>query len=1452
MGDFDLFQLQAWQFASSLALLTALIVLVTALWPSIHRRRLITTAIFLPIVGSFFSLGWLGSLRLPFQMVVVAECGVIGEATFVSDIRTMVEAPGALKDLGLLVYPVSENEDCDADELNGVLPFEVLRPTTEEGPEKTAREQAETAASGWLEAERPRHFASWPRSWAQRPRIVFAYPPGGAISPHDDRSTTLQLNDGRQPQIFDRQYGAARAADSRLNIVPPLISEEGQSLAFRIEVLDQRLAQAREVIVKYQFNFAATDVPTGCVLKQEPEIEPFELRFNLTGTDGTVNGRDVTGSLVVATATIDGATGSTPRLTIFGSDFFRRPGCTGSDAPRDWMSFTAWTEIELSSGGSISTETTKLLPILRNEGITLVSPDPGNLIADRYVAAGWALNSIGPGHGLISDLGATRILEALFTELTPPQCSAPGCSAISSKALQRTERCWFRGVADVLTSTAEFNGCIDRTRRLVVLGQGDAELISLDSVLPLSISDLVQAGSLDVMVGAPQHSDMSTTLLSWVPPLAPQPELRSEVRMHIVKSPRDVLRMRGNGLPSGWQAQGDLLQSFVGLGFLGAATIDTSGGTTVPSLCRVGEGFSGNGGLAWWHQLNERPRAPNLEVIRAGNPLHPTNRLRAVVRSHAIPLTNDFRDDTGYVRDLVCRGPVVRLDQALIELEGRGETNTNFSTPRSAIVLMADKDAQVDLASIGMVLPTLPGCTPTPFDLASFAARLQRYTGAGGRVIVVPVADAFGLGADPEIVSQLNLASVSLSDVVTEINDISAGTGSVTMLPAVTLNDPPGNMAEVATVLHSALDLAWFADPRLKGMVTGDGHLIARSAGCALASVLPGSDGSTFTFSDDNCAVDTAADFRGPLNRTINTPEHTAILQPSADPFVSARWRLLTGEEIAYSSPLGLGRITALGFSPVARDLVATDIRGNFFPPTLFETGPKPVPLNTALLIHGQCFLQNNGRQTLTRHFTTYTALQPHEAIPLQERGGLKLLSQFQHGAQVDLPIQEPRVVSATVEVETGALRVAVQASPSGTWIWAPSAEIAGKELPVHFTSTNPQTGEAILRVVPANATPGLLRLTLGSHQVRGDWLPIVETFAVSLPGISPPSGSGLGASPFMEPELLSFDPRSFAIFGMFATVLLLFSPAARSSRGWRWLASLVLLNRPENSLLARPEGRAPLFDLLAGLAEWGAHPGNPAAISGAGLPAGIRNWRSGDSGRALRLASLYSLVAQQVNIPARLPLVNLKTASEAVDVLVVVEGNGALQTPLARRAPAKTDFAARLGSFLAHSVVNVDGQAHVMRSGNEATPVATPDETEMLLVSSLAEPPTSNSLVEDLENEPLSGRLVYFICDGLSFNEIQVDTMSAELMADGGQLRVAVVISPDDRDAVGLSRDPIDGSFTDDSESAPYELLAARDAHLEASIVRLARRQVAVVVLDCGLTTQELLDRLNEKGFMK
>ncbi len=379
---------------------------------------------------------------------------------------------------------------------------------------------------------------------------------------------------------------------------------------------------------------------------------------------------------------------------------------------------------------------------------------------------------------------------------------------MSSRALERTERCWFRGVVDVLTNTARFSDCIDQTRRLVVLGQGDAELISLESVLSPKISERVQAGLLDVMVGAPLHSDMSATLPSWVPTLAPQPELRSEVRLHIVKSPRDVLRMQGNGLHSGWQAQGDLLQSLVDLGLLGAATIDTSGGNTVPSLCRVGEGFSGNGGLAWWRQLNARPRAPNLEVLRAGNPRYPASRLRAVVRSHALPLANDFRDDTGYVRDLVCRGPVLRLNQALLELEGRGEIDAKFSTPRSIILLMADEDAHVDLASIEKMVPSLPGCTPSPFDRANFEARLQRYTASGGRVIVVPVADAYGLVADPEIVNQLGLVSVSLSDVVKEIDDVSAIAGSVASQPGLTLNDPPGNMTDVATELHSALDLA--------------------------------------------------------------------------------------------------------------------------------------------------------------------------------------------------------------------------------------------------------------------------------------------------------------------------------------------------------------------------------------------------------------------------------------------------------------------------------------------------------------------------------------------------------------------------------------------------------------------------------------------------------------------
>ena len=211
-----------------------------------------------------------------------------------------------------------------------------------------------------------------------------------------------------------------------------------------------------------------------------------------------------------------------------------------------------------------------------------------------------------------------------------------------------------------------------------------------------------------------------------------------------------------------------------------------------------------------------------------------------------------------------------------------------------------------------------------------------------------------------------------------------------------------------------------------------------------------------------------------------------------------------------------------------------------------------------------------------------------------------------------------------------------------------------------------------------------------------------------------------------------------------------------------------------------------------------------------------------------------------------------MRTASEAADVLVLVEGNGALLTPRARRAPGKAAFAARFSAFLAHAVRLSHGVAAILRVGLDPLEHLEPEDTENALLASLEAQPSHVPPTEALGEQSLSGRLVYYVCDGLSINARHLVSLADELVAEGSQLRIAAIVSRDDADNIGLRRDSLDGAFDDDTETAPELIVARRDALLEDIVVALSRRQASLVTLDSSLDTQSLLERMSETGFLQ
>lgn len=154
-------------------------------------------------------------------------------------------------------------------------------------------------------------------------------------------------------------------------------------------------------------------------------------------------------------------------------------------------------------------------------------------------------------------------------------------------------------------------------------------------------------------------------------------------------------------------------------------------------------------------------------------------------------------------------------------------------------------------------------------------------------------------------------------------------------------------------------------------------------------------------------------------------------------------------------------------------------------------------------------------------------------------------------------------------------------------------------------------------------------------------------------------------------------------------------------------------------------------------------------------------------------------------------------------------------------------------------------GGVDLRRVGCDVLGIHGPEDTETAILAELGEPPTYAPPHTELSAANPAGRLVFYLCDGLSINAAHLMQMADEISAGGGQLRVIAIVSPDDSDAVGLRRDPLDGSFDDDSETPPALLLARRDGRLNATATALGRRQASLLALDTDLGTQSFLERI-------
>ena len=205
-----------WGLALLLITAGATAIAVSALWPPIHYRRFVTAAAFALVALSCVFVDRIPNVRLPMQVVVVAECGVLDRPGFRMDMQKLGEEPVLFREVGLRVLATGSGDRCPKTppEFPGLeVSFERVPPD---------REASLEHARAYLDANRPRHWAAWPRTLADKPRIVFAHAPAGPLAPPSlpNQIKSLTLTDGRKPVLYEKSYGSVSFRSVRINITP--------------------------------------------------------------------------------------------------------------------------------------------------------------------------------------------------------------------------------------------------------------------------------------------------------------------------------------------------------------------------------------------------------------------------------------------------------------------------------------------------------------------------------------------------------------------------------------------------------------------------------------------------------------------------------------------------------------------------------------------------------------------------------------------------------------------------------------------------------------------------------------------------------------------------------------------------------------------------------------------------------------------------------------------------------------------------------------------------------------------------------------------------------------------------------------------------------------------------------------------------------------------------------
>jgi hypothetical protein len=311
--------------------------------------------------------------------------------------------------------------------------------------------------------------------------------------------------------------------------------------------------------------------------------------------------------------------------------------------------------------------------------------------------------------------------------------------------------------------------------------------------------------------------------------------------------------------------------------------------------------------------------------------------------------------------------------------------------------------------------------------------------------------------------------------------------------------------------------------------------------------------------------------------------------------------------------------------------------------------------------------------------------------------------------------------------------------------------------------------------------------------------------------------GSVIGSAELASGAITWTQPAGWlARIALMILTLILFSPFVKPWLAWK------LWNNIRTGMPA--ESASPIYDVEGVLNEFGMNPGRPAARRLAGLPAGARQYESGDSLSTARPATLiaFTAVGRRIGLSAKPPVVRLRQVPSAMETVLCVDASPSMFVERYRQLNLKHAMLRSVLRILAGTVWRSGGSVVLTCTPNSdvkaelGTSERSAQEFDQFLRKcrrqnvrrrgSAAGPVLPNDLLQP-------GHVCIIISDALQWTRAGVRAATEAALRQGIDLRLVQIHASPDQDFVGACVSSISGAMLDRSEWLPIDVNSASES---------------------------------------